>query len=110
MLYCYRVNENTGEIRKYTIKDYVEQKRKYGNTMEYSFKQDLGTGVVYPYYLTNDKLNRYSKEKYFTFNDNEQEVVRDILDAISEKEAQYSRKATRFNLIGTRIRRWEGIE
>ena len=96
VLYCYKVDELTGLITQYEIKDYEFNKSAYGNKNHdtWSFRGIISKDCNYRYCIERFKLDRYVSQKVFTFNQSAQYAYDIIKSAIKEKisKAQYEQQ------------------
>jgi len=70
-LYCYRLDEVTGEVHSFEIDPSEWQLRKHiwnSGRDEYVFWKNLGTNANYNYSVQRRKLDRYISSKVYTFN------------------------------------------
>lgn len=64
-LYCFKLNEETGEIVRYTIKEY--KLTRTGSRESYWFKDDIGNGDN-PYSFGVNHLGSIYHNKLYTFS------------------------------------------
>jgi hypothetical protein len=91
-LYCFRLNDVTGEITKYIITDY--EHREYGYRKFYKFTADLGCRD-YVYIVREQNINKFVSNKVFTFNPNVKDAMVKILNTIKNKKNTAEREANR---------------
>lgn len=88
-LYCYKLNDNTGEIQRIEISDYVELTNSYrwerpGGYVEYIYKKDL------------DKVKN---NKVYSFDDNMDNCVDMIYRSLSEKKDKADRELNKYQTV-----------
>lgn len=88
-LYCYKLNDNTGEIQRIEISDYVELTNSYrwerpGGYVEYIYKKDL------------DKVKN---NKIYSFDDNMDSCVVMIYRSISEKKEKADKDLRKYQAV-----------
>lgn len=96
ILYCYKVDELTGQITQYEIKNYDFQEAAYGNKNHdtWSFRGIVSKDYNYRYCIERFKLDRYVSQKVFTFNSSKEYAHNIIRTAIRGKinKAQYEQQ------------------
>lgn len=105
VLYCYKVDELTGLITQYEIKDYEFHKSAYGNKNHdtWSFRGIISKDCNYRYCIERFKLNRYVNQKLFTFNPSMDYGRKIIIDTIMDKAKQAHREEVRYKEILEKI-------
>ena len=78
-LYCFRLNEETGEITKHKITEYETCKRGYREVYFYR----LDSKQKYEVYKSN--LDKLIHGKYHTFDGNDEKAIKRILDILEAK-------------------------
>lgn len=91
-LYCYRYNEETGELKKYVIEDYETIENKYTGNKTYKFRKRLGTKTLTTTYLHENQLNRYVWNKVFMFEENDKKAKLTILIEIRKRIYETEKK------------------
>lgn len=96
ILYCYKVDEVTGQITQYEIKDYEFHKSVFGskNHDTWSFRGIISKDCNYRYCIERFKMDRYVSQKVFTFNPSIEYAHNIIKKTINGKiiKAQYEEK------------------
>lgn len=90
-LYCYRYNEETGELKKYVIEDYEIIENKYTGNKTYKFRKRLGTITLTTTYLHENQLNRYTWNKVFMFEDNKEKAEKIIENELYRRKRKLER-------------------
>lgn len=92
--YCFKHEPSTGEITRFDITDYkIEQCRWDKRSMDFvCFVDNFGTKADYRYTIAMDKLDRYSREKVFTFNGSYNHARDIIKDSIGKDLIRTKRK------------------
>ena len=88
-LYCFKLIEQTGEVRKLEITDYEELNNSYrweqtGGYIEYIYKKDL------------DKVKN---NKVYSFDDNMDNCVDMIYRSLSEKKDKADRELNKYQTV-----------
>lgn len=82
-LYCFKLDEATGEIVRYTIKDWEINTLNMCGRQRYSFKMPEGMLRSRCKYTFEDhKLGRFVSNKLFTFNPDKEAAIKCIKKTI----------------------------
>lgn len=105
ILYCFKLDPDTGEVKRYEIKDYHVKKRMWATPKEeICFKENLGTRTDYHYALKPNKLNRFVHEKVFTFDPDYGHAIGIIIDTLKQDVEESKLKFKRLEGILSRVR------
>lgn len=98
-LYCFKLDDITGKIKKYTITDFKFSKNAYGYETRdvWQFRGQLGNNDTYRYYVERNKLDRFVTNKLYTLNGDEDRAYQIIMDAIRDKADKAERDMKRYN-------------
>ncbi len=85
-LYCFHLNEATGQLRKFEITDYVIKWFGYGVKHQcYSFMLALNERSPYKYNIKTSNLDRYVGQKLFTFDPDINNAIEVIVKTLEKK-------------------------
>ena len=102
-LYCFKLCEDTGEIKRFVIKDYKVEKHKWNsNKNAYCFDMNMGTSGDYHYKVRTDKLDEMHNYKVYTFIDDidyAAHIMRDTLR--DERDSLHAKYAKMSGLVAT---------
>ncbi len=87
-LYCFKLDESTGKIKKYEISEYhfVPNKRGYKGKDTYCFVANFGTIADYKYQVKVEILDKYVAKKLFTFNGEPSYAFKIIKQTVLDKK------------------------
>ena len=97
-LYCFRVDDITGEINRFYISDYKLSRNPYKNEDRDIFMfqgQTGGKDEHYRYCIERGKLDRFCTNKLFSFNSSQERATQLIIDCIKEKADKAEREMKR---------------
>lgn len=102
-LYCFKVNPETGQIKKITIPRYnIKKPSHYTSRLIYIFGNCISNDGK-TYRITSDKLDRFVGNKLFTFNGSildAREVITDtLLDQLDNLEDKLIHTQTLYNKV-----------
>lgn len=102
-LYCYKLDEETGEIIKITITPDQYELRKYTNT-KYCWRININ-GYIHHCY--EQDLDRFKTWKVYSFKD-DIEAAREIFDKeLKERRTKAQKEAERYHEVLDKMRRIE---
>lgn len=107
-LYCFRVDDITGEINRFYISEYKLSKNPYKNDSRDIFMfqgQTGGKDEHYRYCVERGKLDRFCTNKLFTFNSSQERATQLIIDCIKEKADKAEKEMKRWNALLMKIER-----
>lgn len=101
-LYCFKLYEDTGEIRRFEIKDYAIQKHRWNdNRNSYTFLMDMGSGD-YLYKVRVDKLDQMHHFKVYTFNDDYEHAANIMRKTLrNERDVLFAKYTKLSGLVAT---------
>lgn len=112
-LYCFRVDEITGEIIKYEIPSdkyiFIEHKFNIPNRGIYKFDGSLIDSVERRYSVTEQKIDRFTNNKVFTHNPSIEDAKKFMLDTLEEKIKDAERVVKHCRRKQYRIK-WFGVK
>ena len=78
-LYCFKLNKDTGEIKKIEISNY---ERRQWNNGEKFFRYKLASTVYYAY---EKDFDRFKNDRVYSLNDSLEDAIDIITNALSKK-------------------------
>lgn len=105
-LYCYKLDELTGEILRYEISpgQYMITKHSWNTDRDtFSFSADMGTGVYYRYNVLRRNLDKYVSHKVYTFDSDKDHVKSIIMSYLESKLAAAQNDVNRYSSVINRI-------
>ena len=105
-LYCFHLNEATGQLRKYEIQDYVIRWCGYVVKHKcYSFMLALNEKSPYKYNIKTNNLDRYVGQKLFTQNPDIDNAINIIISTLEKKSLAAKKEHQRCERIIKRIKK-----
>ena len=103
-LYCYKLDELSGEITKFEILEYHFKKNAWSDTKdEYCFRADLYERANYPYCVKRNQLDRLVHDKVFTFNPDIDYGVQVIKDTVLDREKTATKELNKYKNLLAKI-------
>lgn len=94
ILYCFKFDDDTGEIQRIVIDDYAIRKVNNFGKVVYSFRvNELSNGTRVS--VVNDKLDRFVSHKIYTFTDDMDRARKIINDTLKKNIAEYQQYLSR---------------
>lgn len=105
ILFCYKLDELTGEITQYKITEYEFHEGAFGNKKHdcWMFRGVVSKDYNYRHCIERFKLDRYVNQKLFTFNQSMDYGRKIIIDTIMDKAKQAHREEVRYKEILEKI-------
>ena len=100
-LYCYKLDELTGQLAQYKIEEYSFHKNVYGNKHRdtFQFRGIISEDQNYRYVVERGKLDRYVSQKLFTFNPSIDDAMKKVRKSIEDKRDKSKRECFRYESI-----------
>ena len=85
ILYCFKYNKRNGKLTKIEIPEYKIVTNKYTDIKTYCFEKPRINKYDRNYRVSEEKIDRFTNDKVFTFNPNVENVKQIICSTLEEK-------------------------